>query len=376
MALSLQLVSEFWAKSGELGSKWTPPTVVHYRNGATPLDIACDKGNTDEHKWDDNAVYCSADDTVYLNDDFMKSLFTSFQAMGVIGVVTHEMGHRANYLAGRSPTLSISEENQADCDAGAVVAYAVTQGTLSDVDAFVTGAQQFLKLGLSSGRAWWVNSAHGTPEQRLDAFAWGAKAEREGASASQSCWDHVGRADPGLIMTINDYTLKLETGATVIQEYVPPSQPYAQFTLPERKDMVGRIYAAKVTKGTTAADLWPTWLDSWSGKSDVTLRADSLDPFVVIFDGGRSTEGPFLDLFFSQEASNTATASTYYNASHKTFGIVCAAVSKDGDAFFVDIALPVTEASPSSGQVNSVKAAFYNLTTTVTTAIALAEEKR
>jgi len=371
LAFTIDLAGRFWSSRTELGSAWTTPRVVHYRNGATPLGIRCDLQNTDPHKYDDNSFYCSLDDTVYLNDDLMAGLFADLQAEGVEALVAHELGHRANHLAREEATTSINEENQADCDAGATLAYGVKTGDVRAVGAIINGSIQALQAGRTSKGDWWEPGAHGLPDQRFQAFFIGYDAVRDSHPGRETCWHEVGQAAPGPVTTVNGFTVPLETGATVKRASTGPESA-VRVSLPEADGMTGDIWATSdIAAGATAKTLWADWLKAWFGSDAVTLRSDPLSPLAVVLQGHDVTF-TFDDLFAVTHFGTSAQAISYYDQSSGTYGIFCVMVLPGGGAFEFAVAGP-SDTEPDQTTRAAVNLGFYYLSRSALTSALLAK---
>ncbi len=165
-------VNAYWKT--QLGDKWTPPVFIPYRDGEAPQD-ACGAATSDPQQFADNAFYCPRDDTVAYSRDLLNSLYKSGGPFLPVVVLMHELGHRADRIAGVTGPISRSEENQADCSSGVTTAFARTAHRLPLSD--VLGAARLLfKIGdtrnFGSELAASPN-AHGTPTQRVVAFGRG-----------------------------------------------------------------------------------------------------------------------------------------------------------------------------------------------------------
>jgi predicted metalloprotease len=167
-------VNTFWSQ--QLGSVWTTPKFFPYRDGQVPPD-ACGAQDQNADDFQENAFYCRLDDTVAYSSDFLGALYAKGGAPYPMFVLMHELGHRATFLSHRTGAVSRSEENQADCLAGAETKFAHDAGRLPLGDA-LKGAELFFTLG-DAGGAWFRNEpsttadAHGTPAQRFEAFSAG-----------------------------------------------------------------------------------------------------------------------------------------------------------------------------------------------------------
>ncbi|MCK9898683.1 neutral zinc metallopeptidase [Frankia sp. Cpl3] len=189
-------VNGYWR--GQLGTSWSQPHYVPYRNGEIPA-IACAEGVDDPRVFADNALYCTLDDTVAYSMDFMAQLSQTGGPSYPAFVIMHELGHRADKLSGTLGPVSRAEENQADCHAGSQARYAVDAGRLTSNEA-VNGSMLFYSLGDTRG-GWFdqegssAPDAHGTPAQRAQSFSLGYQ---QGITTCR----HIGQSPDGSVSTV------------------------------------------------------------------------------------------------------------------------------------------------------------------------------
>lgn len=120
----------------------------------------------------DNAFYCSADNSIYYDADFLEGLLERYGDFSPVFVVAHEWGHLVQAQLGilqDRRRADIQNELQADCFAGVYTKNAEERGLLEegDLDEGVTTA---LKAGDPAGTPWYESGAHGTSKQRTAAF--------------------------------------------------------------------------------------------------------------------------------------------------------------------------------------------------------------
>jgi predicted metalloprotease len=165
-------VNTFWRQ--QLGAAWTPIKLVPYRDGQRPRD-ACGGEVADPTQFAENAFYCPQDDTIAYSEDLLGQLAQVGGPYLPVVVLEHEEGHRADRLGNHVGAISRSEENQADCDAGASTRFARNARRLPLTDVF-NSASLLYQLGdrQAFGRERASDpGAHGTPHQRLVAFTRG-----------------------------------------------------------------------------------------------------------------------------------------------------------------------------------------------------------
>jgi predicted metalloprotease len=164
--------NRFWQQ--KLGSRWTPAKIISYDDGSLPDSKCAEDGGTPAD-FADNAFYCPLDDVVAYSNQLMNRLFQQGGPYLPVVVLQHELGHRANHLGGNEGVASRSEENQADCEAGATTKFAQKAGRLPFADA-LKSAKLLFELGdVSNFGDETANDpgAHGTPPQRAIAYGRG-----------------------------------------------------------------------------------------------------------------------------------------------------------------------------------------------------------
>jgi predicted metalloprotease len=111
------------------------------------------------------AGYCSSSRTITLSTGFVSPDAVNI----VLTLVSHEWGHHIQNLTDTGITSAFESEQQADCFAGAFIAYATDADWISPV----IGAMA-LQLTQSAGDVWWAvpyeESIHGTQSERAIAF--------------------------------------------------------------------------------------------------------------------------------------------------------------------------------------------------------------
>jgi predicted metalloprotease len=120
-----------------------------------------------------NAVFCA--ESNYIAWDEANLLMPYFAQVGdfaIAYVLAHEWGHSIQAQVGAQAQAGIFFELQADCYAGAWGADAGLRGMLEpgDVEEGLAAAQS---VGDLPGIPWFDPRAHGTPEQRIEAFTVG-----------------------------------------------------------------------------------------------------------------------------------------------------------------------------------------------------------
>ena len=133
-------------------------------------------------------VYCSGDHTIYLPAGFLDTYFERVGDYSAVLIIAHEWGHAVQAQLGLiGSTYTIYTELQADCLAGAYSAYAASDSPnvileYGDIDEAATALFMF-----GDNLPWFDPHAHGSGEQRMEAFY---KGMDEGLEV---CWAYTNR---------------------------------------------------------------------------------------------------------------------------------------------------------------------------------------
>jgi predicted metalloprotease len=166
-------INRFWvARFAEAGRAYDPP---HGFIGFDhPVRTPCGRADPDQEA----VFYCVSDETIYYSTTFRSVIETGIGDFAWAIVVAHEWGHHIQHLLGielgAAPDRAGAQtpfelEQQADCLAGAYAIDAQRMGSLAAGDM----SEAFTMIALSgdpSGVAWNDPRAHGTSDQRTDAF--------------------------------------------------------------------------------------------------------------------------------------------------------------------------------------------------------------
>jgi hypothetical protein len=175
MNLALGAINEYWIETmpTEFGVAWTEPEefIAYYPPeqdgpscGGQPVGA-------------ENAVYCNqtgGDFIAWDEPGLMVPYFEEYGDMANAVILAHEFGHGAQARLGLSDQFAytIESELQADCFAGAWAAWADEQGLLGQ-DAADQAADAVISVADPEGVPWTDPDAHGTADERLEAFAAG-----------------------------------------------------------------------------------------------------------------------------------------------------------------------------------------------------------
>ncbi|MCA9877846.1 MAG: neutral zinc metallopeptidase [Thermomicrobiales bacterium] len=169
-------VNSFWEKRfADAQRLYIPPADVVAFD--TPMSTPCGPANPEEEA----AFYCVIDQKIYYSVPFRQLIEQQIGDFAWIVVIAHEWGHhiqaQLGFELGLSPDRGgeippIVYEQQADCLAGAYSVDAELVGWLDPGD--VDEALRMTELsGDPPGTAWNDPRAHGSGEERIDAFLQG-----------------------------------------------------------------------------------------------------------------------------------------------------------------------------------------------------------
>jgi predicted metalloprotease len=163
-------VSTFWGTrfQDHFTGSWTAPTMHGMYDSADPSSIpTCDGKAVGA----DNAWYCRSDHSVMWDAQLLYDGYLTGDAF-VYFIIAHEYGHAV--LAQLDASLqSAAGELQADCIAGFTLASVGANGAVI----WEAGDDQELAAALAATadqHPWTEVEDHGSPEERIDAFASGA----------------------------------------------------------------------------------------------------------------------------------------------------------------------------------------------------------
>jgi predicted metalloprotease len=157
---------EYWqAQFAASGERFQPiRRIIPYTHDG---DVVC----SGEPLGRNNAAYCVAEDVIAYDVNWARRAFTQLGDAFVYYLLGHEYAHGIQVRLGIEHELSIQQELQADCFAGAYIGDSVRAGRLQLED----GDLDELRAGLVAvaddpGQPWFAEGAHGTAEQRTGAF--------------------------------------------------------------------------------------------------------------------------------------------------------------------------------------------------------------
>jgi predicted metalloprotease len=118
-----------------------------------------------------NAAYCSAGDFIAYDVNWAVAAFQKIGDAFLFYLLGHEYAHGIQVRLGTEYEFTIQQELQADCMAGAYIGDSVRAGELTlddgDLDELRRG---LFAVGDDPDQPWFAPGAHGTAEQRTEAF--------------------------------------------------------------------------------------------------------------------------------------------------------------------------------------------------------------
>jgi predicted metalloprotease len=115
--------------------------------------------------------YCPRDHSIYMPRTFMQYYLDNVGDFAVVIILAHEWGHAVQAQVGELRGLSINKELQADCYAGSYAHHAVnfSENVRLDPGDLDEGATMLFLVG-DRNTDWFDDNAHGTSEQRMEAY--------------------------------------------------------------------------------------------------------------------------------------------------------------------------------------------------------------
>jgi predicted metalloprotease len=172
--LAAQDIDKFWkAEFAEGNLPYTSPETILGYSSSRPIETSCGESIPD------NAFYCPVDNSIYYDEGLIQAILRAkkFGDFGTVVVLAHEWGHLAQAELGitHSDFWNIQLELQADCFAGAYGRY-LAQGKSDllrlDEGDLEEGSNILYALG-DDQMAWFDPQAHGTRQQRMEAYQTG-----------------------------------------------------------------------------------------------------------------------------------------------------------------------------------------------------------
>jgi predicted metalloprotease len=150
------------------GKSYTRPGVQYYDYSDSygrMVDLSTPCGSTATQHGSEG-FYCSLSQTIYMDYNQQVSNLSRFGDGSVGFWLAHEFGHHIQTLANIHPQIVPNVELEADCFAGMYVHYGIYNSYRLAGNDYQEARNQIWALS-------WGDTAHGTPQQRLNNFDWG-----------------------------------------------------------------------------------------------------------------------------------------------------------------------------------------------------------
>jgi predicted metalloprotease len=163
---AVQVAEEYWqGKFSAAGVPFQPiRKIIAYRDDG---EVLCGS----EPLTRNNAAYCPTDDFIAYDVNWAAQQFVNIGDAFLYFLLGHEYAHGVQVRFGVQYLLTISQELQADCLAGAYIGDSVRAGRLElqqgDLDELKTG---LVAVADDPGQPWFAPGSHGNAMQRTTAF--------------------------------------------------------------------------------------------------------------------------------------------------------------------------------------------------------------
>ncbi len=173
LKVSVGLVEDFYDKLNSAGQYIPRPTAVIYIPTGTESPSGCTDGSGHYVQNDEAYAYCPIDNTIYIGQERLWSVYHELGAVSPVVGLAHEYGHHLQNVAGvpnpKTARESIQHENQADCIAGAWAEYENEQGNLEYKKDLANIGDLLTSIGSMEG----AGRDHGTSSERQESFVIG-----------------------------------------------------------------------------------------------------------------------------------------------------------------------------------------------------------
>lgn len=163
-----------WLTS-EYGGTMPMPEVSFMEEGRQAPEGCVDENGAPAMHTDLSYEHCGPDGAVYIGQRSLWQIYSEQGDAGAVAGLVHEIGHHLQWQAGVTAVVDtlperITAENQADCVAGAWIAYADTKGYLVYPDDIDDAAALVVAIASSENDP---NRDHGTVQERANAMDYG-----------------------------------------------------------------------------------------------------------------------------------------------------------------------------------------------------------
>ena len=145
-----------------------PAAVVYIPTGRT-VATECTDGVLDDTTY----AYCPVDDTVFVGQETLWLFYSEFGAAAPVMALAHEYGHALQDVVGvpnnGTMNVTIRQEDQADCIAGAWASHVDDEGNLERVKDLTNIGELLVTIGEMES----PSQTHGTAGERVASFTLG-----------------------------------------------------------------------------------------------------------------------------------------------------------------------------------------------------------
>jgi predicted metalloprotease len=163
---AVNLAEQYWSSVFEnSGQRFQPVRriVTYERDG----ELSCGQQEVPRN----NAVYCPVSDFIAYDVNWAVAAFHQIGDAFLFYLLGHEYAHGVQVRLGIDYQFTIQQELQADCMAGAYMGDSVRSGALTMADGDLSELSNGLRaVGDDPGQPWFAEGAHGSAEQRTQAF--------------------------------------------------------------------------------------------------------------------------------------------------------------------------------------------------------------
>ena len=124
-----------------------------------------------------NAFYCPGQDVIGFDSVLLDMMYNQVGDIGAVAFLAHEWGHLMQQRLGSQATRGKHMELQADCLSGLFIAWQESQGHFRAMD-IPAAFDNMCRIGDPNPSTWFDPNAHGTCQERMNAFSTGYQGGR------------------------------------------------------------------------------------------------------------------------------------------------------------------------------------------------------
>jgi predicted metalloprotease len=172
-------INDYWVRVfADNNIQYTQPEIVLFTNRRIRTGCGVVRSRT-------GPFYCPRDHTIYLTYSFMQDYLDNVGDFAVVLILAHEWGHAVQAQVGELRGLSITRELQADCYAGSWARHAANTSEMVELSPgdLEEGATMLFLVG-DRNSDWFAENAHGTSDQRIEAYNVGLEQDYPGCEVN------------------------------------------------------------------------------------------------------------------------------------------------------------------------------------------------